>query len=180
MRPLLLLLFLLISMTGVQAQPVRQLIGQRYTDLNRIEGFEHYIPIKGYYVFDEMICFRYQDTVTFKELMVFQQDVQERGRTVHIVADALKLDRTGRRRIIIVGNNRFAPFSQKNIIIALEDIDTTGRYAAPMHSRKIHYAYTLQHKGHVFEAVPLTGLYRIGGDYFRDRNRYATTGAFQE
>lgn len=169
MKNLLLLLFFLLPATCICAQHVKQLAGVKYTDINAIEGFGHYIPIKGYYVFDEMVCFRYQDTVDFSELMVFQKDIQEHGRTVHAVADAIKLNSTGRYRIIVVGNNRFAPYAEKNIIIALEETDTTGSYTAPARSTRIYYAYTLQHKGYVFEKVPLKGLFRTGTDYYRSR-----------
>src|SRR5215217_3544382 len=112
-----LLLFLLPCCTT--AQNINQLKGKSYTVLSDIKGFEHYIPVRGYNVFDEMVCYRYQDTTTFTELFVFQQDIDEPNRTTHKVSDVLKVDGTGRHKILVVGNNRFAAFSQKNIIIAI-------------------------------------------------------------
>jgi hypothetical protein len=164
-----LLVLLWIGTTAVQAQQVRQLVGKQYSQLHELKGFEHYIPVKGYPVFDEMVCYRYQDTTTFAELMVFQKDIIVDGQTLHKVADVLKLDGTGRHKIVVVGANRFAAFSQRNIIIAVEDIDTSGQYRQPQKSIQIHSAYTLQHKGYVFEKVPTRKLYRIGDDFYKDR-----------
>lgn len=153
----------------VNAQNVNLLKGKNYTVLSELKGFEHYIPVKGYNVFDEMVCYRYQDTTTFTELFIFQRDVDENGRTAHKVADVLKVEGTGRHKILVVGNNKFAAFSQKNIIIAIEDTEEGIQYVAPKKSSKIHNAYTLQHKGYVFEKVPLRGLYRIEEDFYRER-----------
>lgn len=169
MQRLLLSCLLLAFSTAAWSQNVRQLVGKTYTRLNELKGFEHFVPVKGYSVFDEMVCYRYQDTTTFSELMVFQKDIINGDDTLHKVADVLKLDGTGRHKILVIGANRFSPFSQKNIIIAIEDIDQSGQYIQPARSVHIHSAYTLQHKGYVFEQVPARKLYRIGDDFYKER-----------
>lgn len=169
MQRLLLFGLLLVISSEALSQNVRQLVGKTYSQLNDIKGFEHFIPVKGYAVFDEMVCYRYQDTTTFTELMVFQKDIIKENDTLHKVADVLKLDGTGRHKILVIGANRFSPFSRKNIIIAIEDIDTSGRYIQPAKSINIYSAYTLQHKGYVFEQVSTRKLYRIGDDFYKEK-----------
>lgn len=160
---------LLLSSLNSGAQNVRLLKGKSYEKLNAIKGFENYKPIKSYNVFDEMVCIRYQDAVTYQELMIFERTKMIDGKEEHLVADVLKIDGTGRYKILSVGYNKFAAYSEKNIIIAIEEVEEDGRYVLPQRSRKIHSAYTLEHKGHKFVEVPLNGLYRIGEDYFQER-----------
>ena len=169
-KPLILSIFLSITTFACQAQNVKALIGKTYERINSVKGFEHYKPIKEYNVFDEMTCIRYQDSMTFQEVMIFQRDKEVNGQLQHLVADVLKIDGTGRYKILSVGYNKFSAYSEKNIIICIEDVVEDGRYLLPEKSRKIHSAYTLEHKGHKFVAVDLGGLYRIGEDYYRERS----------
>ena len=168
-KPFLTFCILIVAFCA-SAQHTRQLIGKSYENLNTVKGFEHYKPVKGYNVFDEMVCYRYQDTVNFQELMIFERTKEVKGQLLHTVADVLKVDGANRYKILSVGWNKFSAYSEKNIIIAIEDVDISGNYVLPAKSRTIYSAYTLEHKGYKFIPVPLDGLYRIGEEYFKVRS----------